>query len=443
MKRRLAIVLALSGVLVSSLPRLLAHDIPSDVQVRMFFKPQGSQLRVLVRVPLAAIIETDWPERGPGLLDLSRADRPMRDGALVRVADDLSIFEGDRRLDAPRVAAVMASLPSDRSFDTYDQALAHTTGPRLPDDAEFVIAQGLLDVLFEYPIQSDRSSFSIHPNFLRLGLTVQTTVRFQPPDRDERMFSLHNDPGVVRLDPNWFQAAWLFARDGFEHILYGADHLLFLFCLIIPFRNLRSLAAIITSFTVAHSVALIASAYGMTPAALWFPAVVDALIALSILYVALDNLIAPSLRRRWIVAFVFGLAHGFGFAVALSDSLQFAGSHFLTSLVFFNLGLEAGMLAALLVMVPLVALIFQFAVEEKLGTIILSLLVAHTGWHWTVDRVTLASRYQFQMPTFDAAFFVIAIRWVMIAVVLGGLGWLIFGVYGRGKNVESGNRVIG
>ena len=441
MKRALAFSLALTGVLLSTLPPLAAHDIPSDVQVRMFVKPEGSRLRVLARVPLQSIIETEWPERGPGLLDLARADRPMRDGALVRISDDLSIFEGDRQLDAPRVAAVMASLPSDRSFESYDLALAHTTGPRLPDDTDFVIAQGLLDILFEYQIQSDRSSFAIHPNFLRLGVTVQTTLRFQPPEGEERLFSLHNDPGVVRLDPSWFQAAWLFIRDGFQHILYGADHLLFLFCLIIPFRNLRSLAAIITSFTVAHSVALIASAYGMTPAALWFPAVVDALIALSILYVALDNLIAPSLRRRWIAAFVFGLAHGFGFAVALADSLQFAGSHFLTSLLFFNLGLEAGMLAALAVMVPLVALIFRYAVDERIGTIILSLLVAHTGWHWTVDRITLASRYQFQMPTFDAAFFVVAIRWVMVAVVLAGLAWLIFGVFGRHDSAEPAERI--
>lgn len=441
MKRVLAAALGLAAVLLSVFPSLSAHDIPSDVQVRMFFKPEGSRLRVLVRVPLASIIETDWPERGPGLLDLSRAERSMRDGAIVRVSDDLSIFEGDRRLDAPRVAAVMASLPSDRSFDSYESALAHITGPRLPDETEFVIAQGLLDVLFEYQIQSDRSAFSMQPNFLRLGVTVQTSVYFQPPDREARFFSLHNDPGLVRLDPSWLQAAWFFARDGFNHILYGADHLLFLFVLIIPFRNLRSLVAIVTSFTVAHSVALIASSYGMTPTALWFPAVVDALIALSILYIALDNLIAPSLRRRWVAAFVFGLAHGFGFAIALGDSMQFSGSHFLASLVFFNIGLEAGMLAALAVMVPLVMLIFRFAVEERLGTIILSLLVAHTGWHWTVDRVKLASRYQFQMPTLDAAFFVILIRWLMVAVVLGGIAWLIFGVFGRHDSAAPAERI--
>ncbi|OFW29427.1 MAG: hypothetical protein A3H97_17270 [Acidobacteria bacterium RIFCSPLOWO2_02_FULL_65_29] len=414
-----------------------AHDVPSDVQVRMFMRPEGSRLRVMVRVPLVSIIETAWPELGPGLLDLARADDPLRDGAVTRVSDDLAVFEGDRRLDAPRIAAVVASLPSDRSFDSYDAALAHVTGPRLPDDTEFVIAQGLLDVLLEYPIQSDRSAFSIHPNFLRLGVTVQTTVLFQPPEGPERLLTLHNDPGLVRIDPRWFQAAWMFARDGFFHILTGADHLLFLFCLIVPFRGLRSLVAIVTSFTIAHSVALIASAYDMTPGAIWFPALVNTLVAASILYVALDNLIAPSLRRRWMVAFGFGLAHGFGFAVALRDSMQFAGSHFLASLLSFNAGLEAGQLLVLLAMVPALLLLFRFIVEERMGAVILSLLVAHTGWHWTLDRYYGLIRFQFEWPALDAAFFVIVIRWLMVGVVLAGLAWLIFGVFGRRESATA------
>ena len=254
---------------------------------------------------------------------------------------------------------------------------------------------------------------------------------------------------MFTLDPNARQVVRRFVRDGYVHIVRGADHLLFLFVLIIPFlptspgpswtraplslqlSRLGSLLAIITSFTVAHSVALITSAYGMTPGALWFPAFVNALIAASILYVALENLVAPSLRRRWMVAFGFGLAHGFGFASELRDSLQFAGGHFLISLLSFNLGLELAQIAALVVMVPALALLFRFVVDERMGTVILSLLVAHTGWHWTIDRYNAFRRYQFFWPVFDAAFFVIVIRWLMVAVVLAGLAWLIFGVLGR------------
>ena len=239
-------------------------------QVRMFFKPEGSRLRVFASRAACVDHRDRLAGAGAGTLDLSRAE-PFAGAASSHCRRSVDLRRRPAARRAAR-AAVMASLPSDRSFDSYESALAHTTGPRLSDDTEFVIAQGLLDVLFEYPIQSDRSSFAIHPNFLRLGVTVQTTVHFQPPDREARVFSLHNDPGFVRLDPSWFQAAWLFARDGFTHILYGADHLLFLFVLIIPFRNLRSLVAIVTSFTLAHS-SPIASAYGMTPATLWFPAV--------------------------------------------------------------------------------------------------------------------------------------------------------------------------
>jgi hypothetical protein len=149
--------------------------------------------------------------------------------------------------------------------------------------------------------------------------------------------------------------------------------------------------------------------------------------------VALENLIAPNFQRRWKVAFGFGLAHGFAFASALQDSLQFSGDYFLTSLLSFNLGLELGLLAALAVMAIALAVTFRLVVEERMGGIILSLLVAHTAWHWTIDRYSTFRRYQFTWPAFDAAFFLIVVRWAMVAVVLGGLAWLIFGVLAQRK----------
>ena len=140
-------------------------------------------------------------------------------------------------------------------------------------------------------------------------------------------FDVLGDPGLVRLDPRWHQAAWRFVQLGFGHILDGIDHLLFVLCLVIPFRRLRPLVAIITSFTVAHSITLIASASGFAPDALWFPPLIEVLIALSIVYMAFENIVGPKLERRWIIAFAFGLVHGFGFSFILRNSLQFAGAH--------------------------------------------------------------------------------------------------------------------
>jgi hypothetical protein len=272
---------------------------------------------------------------------------------------------------------------------------------------------------------------------MQLGVTVSTVLRFLPPDRPERAFSLHNDPGLVRLDPRWFQAAWRFVVDGFFHILDGIDHLLFLLCLIIPFRQMRSLVLIVTSFTVAHSITLIASAYDMAPGALWFPPLVEALIATSIVYMALENIVSPGLERRWIITFAFGLVHGFGFSFALRESLQFAGSHLLTSLVAFNLGVELGQLLVLLLLVPALALLFRYVVAERLGSIILSAFIAHTGWHWLTERYALFWRYPIEMPALDAAFLVILLRWMMLLVIILGAAWLIFGVFGQRRRADS------
>ena len=131
------------------------------------------------------------------------------------------------------------------------------------------------------------------------------------------------------------------------HILEGPDHLLFLACLVIPVRRLRALVLMATAFTVAHSITLLATAFGLGPQGLWFPPLVETLIAASILWMALANIFGASVHRRWMTAFVFGLVHGFGFAFALRESLQFAGSHVVSALLAFNVGIELGQIAAL------------------------------------------------------------------------------------------------
>src|SRR5262245_66420423 len=106
---------------------------------------------------------------------------------------------------------------------------------------------------------------------------------------------------MVDLDPSGFQAAVRFVGLGFRHILDGTDHLLFLLCLVIPLRRFRTLVLVVTSFTLAHSITLIASAFDVAPGALWFPPLIEVLIAASIVYMALENVVAPQLQRRWMI----------------------------------------------------------------------------------------------------------------------------------------------
>lgn len=403
------------------------HEIPNDVTIRSFVKPEGAKLRLLVRTPLEAMRDVDYPRANQaGAIDLARIDTYIRDAATLWISDFVKIYENDVQLSTPALVAVRVSIPGDRSFASYDEALAHLTGPPLDPSTEVFWNQGLMDVLFEYSITSDRSDFSINPGLEGLGLRVINVMRFLPPGSPERAFEFPGNPGLVRLDPRWHQAALRFVELGFDHILDGVDHLLFLFCLVIPFRRLGALIGIVTSFTVAHSVTLIASAFGMAPNALWFPPLIETLIALSIVYMAFENIIGVGLGRRWMITFGFGLVHGFGFSFALGETLQFAGSHLLTSLLSFNVGVELGQLLVLILAVPALELLFRRVVDERLGTILLSALVAHTGWHWMTERYS--DLVQFPWPTFDTAFLLLATRWLMLFVAMAAGYWFFFNV---------------
>jgi hypothetical protein len=430
---RLGVAVALAAAFVVGFPATpaIAHDIPASVTVLAFVKPEGRLLHVVMRVPLEAMRDVNFPFHGPGYLDLEGLDPLLHDGAQVWLANEMKVYENNALLPIPRISATRVSLPSDRSFETYAAAYAHAFSAPLASSTELMWKQAMLDVVLDYPITSDSSRFSIDPALARLGVHTNTVLRFVPPRGAERAFEYIGDPGLVRLDPEWYQAARRFVALGFSHILDGIDHLLFIICLVIPFRKIRPLIAIITSFTVAHSITLIASAAGFAPDALWFPPLIEVLIALSIVYMALENIVGAKLERRWLIAFGFGLVHGFGFSFALRESMQFAGSHLAMSLVSFNVGVELGQLFVLAMAVPLLGLIFKHVVAERMGTIILSAFVAHTAWHWMLDRGAVLREYRIQLPALDAATAVAAVRWLMLLLLAGGAAWALFELYTR------------
>ncbi|TDI23142.1 MAG: HupE/UreJ family protein [Acidobacteria bacterium] len=427
---RVALFALVAGLVLAFPARQSAHDIPGDVTIQAFVKPEGQQLRLLVRVPLEALSDMAFPTYGPGYLDFETARRrdQFTDAAMVWMGQEVQIFENGTRLSNPTITAIKISLPSNRAFESYETALEHVQGPLLRASTQIVWQQAVLDVLFDYRIQSDRSEFSIRPSLERMGLRVVTVLRFLPPGSAERAFELHGDPGLVRLDPRWHQAALRFVVMGFEHILDGTDHLLFLACLIIPFRRIRALAVIVTAFTIAHSFTLIASAYNLAPDALWFPPLVETLIATSIVYMALENIVGAKIRRRWAITFIFGLVHGFGFSFALRETLQFAGAHLLTSLLSFNIGVELGQLLVLVLLVPALNVLFRYVVAERMGIILLSVLVAHTGWHWLTERWGVLSQFPITWAAFSRAMFTGAMGWLILLMLLAGIVWVGFKV---------------
>lgn len=418
MRRRLLMLLAALAFLCQP---AFAHEVPVSATLQMFVKPEGQTLRVLVRVPLVTYTDGEYPRRPGDYVDLTKVDPSLRAAATLTVVQPLKVYEGERELPEPKIVSTRLALDSDRSFTDYDTALAHVTGPPLPPETDIYWEQGKLDVLLEYPIQSDRSSFAMHAAFDRRAQNVNTAVEFIAPNGVSRVYDLHDDAGLVRLDPSWTHAAWLFVKMGFHHILDGTDHLLFLLCLVIPYRRVRPLIPVVTAFTVAHSITLIASAYGLAPDALWFPPLIETLIAVSIIYMAVENIVVDQPKRRWIITFFFGLIHGFGFSFVLRETMQFAGDHVLSSLLAFNVGVEIGQIAMLLLFVPLLNLLFR-VVPQRLGAIILSALVAHQAWHWMEDRFGALS--QFPWPAITPEGVRNGLRWATALVVISALVWL-------------------
>ena len=314
-----------AGAMLAVAPLASAHDIPRDVTVRAFARPQGQRLRLLIRAPLKSMTDVEFPRREHDYVDLTRVDEALGDAARVYIANQIDVYEGAALLPPPRIVSVRMSVESDRSFASYDDALAHVTGPPLSARETLFWEQGLIDVLLEYAIRSEGSDFSIDARFDRLALHVVTALRFLPPGGMVRAFELEGDAGLVRLDPRRPHTARRFGGIGFLQLLRGADHLLFLLCLVLPFRRIRALVPIVTAFTIAYSVTLLASAGGYAPDARWFRPLVEALMAISIVYMALENIVVSSVTRldhRWVLAFGFGLVHGFGFSFGLQHTLQ-------------------------------------------------------------------------------------------------------------------------
>ncbi|HEY8076185.1 MAG TPA: HupE/UreJ family protein [Labilithrix sp.] len=175
-----------------------------------------------------------------------------------------------------------------------------------------------------------------------------------------------------------------FFKMGVEHILTGYDHLVFLFGLVLLRARVKQLLAVVTAFTLAHSITLGLATFGVLAPS---PRIVEPAIALSIAYVGVENFFVKDGSKRWRITFPFGLIHGFGFAGALRE-INLPRAEIPTALVSFNLGVEAGQLAVMAVVLPIVFLLRdkQSWFDPK-AVRILSGGVALAGGIWFVTRV--------------------------------------------------------
>ncbi|MGH8446658.1 MAG: HupE/UreJ family protein [Solimonas sp.] len=320
---------------------------------------------------------------------LSRVADPLADARLAalfaRLAGAMQL-----QLDGAAVtlAPVAASMPRQSEAEFHNpthwpmtELRLHGRLPAMPDGAPGrVIARFDTSFSFEEPIALTLHARSDERKMTRWLVAGQLSPKFAlkaPP------------PGAPVVDEAERRAGWTavlqYLRFGFEHILpRGLDHVLFVVGLYLGTRNLRTLLLFVTSFTVAHSVTLILSSFG----AVRVPSsIVEPAIALSIAWIAIENLLFKQVRAwRAAVVFAFGLLHGLGFAAALRE-LGLPQQNFLGALVSFNVGVELGQLTVVALALLATGWFRQRVWYRKAIVVPGSLLIAAIALLWTVQRL--------------------------------------------------------
>ena len=254
--------------------------------------------------------------------------------------------------------------------------------------------RGGIRIRFEYaPVRPDRSVRHIvvtsdMPEQLSRGHRELVTVTADGRIVGESVLDAEIRTLAIAVSeppPSRARQAWSFVTIGVHHILAGYDHLMFLAGLILAAVSVRALLIALTAFTVAHSVSLAAVVLAGVYAP---PSIVEPLIAASIAWIGMENLLGRSGGTRWWLVFGFGLIHGFGFAGALTElGFGSSASDVAVALLSFNAGVEAGQLAAAGVMLPLVWMIrSRPALHARLQPVC-SVIVAAAGIAWLVQRI--------------------------------------------------------
>ena len=241
-----------------------------------------------------------------------------------------------------------------------------------------------VEVRTDYSHVMSLNTINITLRFLtNLYADHRTLAKFNVAEEQHQfVFQRENTWTLERNTASRWETAGEFILFGMEHIFTGYDHLLFLLGLLLVGRGLRNLIGVVTSFTVAHSVTLAMATLGLAQPIGW---IVEAAIALSIVYVGVENLVVKEVKHRWLLAFIFGLVHGFGFAGLLQEmDLESAGM--LLSLLTFNLGVEVGQVAVVALAWPFLLQLAKSPYREQVIRY-LSILITAFGLIWFFERI--------------------------------------------------------
>ena len=290
-------------------------------------------------------------------LDAARLrDDPVGLGSFA--SEGFRLVADGKRLDADVEQVRVSRVGTQPDFATLNEAkAAFTAGPPVPEPANPpYVGDAVVDVVLHYrsgvPISSYSVSSTLDPGLPGQENTANLILDYSPGGTKVfRARGLLTDP--VTISRSAFAAVLTFTKEGIRHILEGADHVLFVLCLVLGAARLISLASRITGFTIGHSITLTAGFFGFVPSGAWFIPTVDIGIALSIIYAAAIAAMpgtssAGRERNMFFVTLAIGLLHGLSFSFVLHKILQITSPDIWQSLLAFNVGVEIGQLIIIL-----------------------------------------------------------------------------------------------
>lgn len=385
-----------------------------NVNIRIIHvEERAEDLRVLIRLPMAYLIAD---KLGPEQADGSRTPAPYstnrtedetlvhyldaealrRDpGGLAKLIGEGHVVRSEGRALVPELGRLRA-YPALKQvpFATLDEADSALDGEVYPSDfEETYVGDTIVDAEIIYRIPGRLGNYTVESS-LNPGLPGQEDTA--------NLILIHGagDPLVFRVrgllaDPievsrSLVDAVLTFVYEGVRHILEGADHVLFVICLVLGARLIKDLLWRVTGFTLGHSVTLALGFFGFVPQAAWFVPLVELGIAFSIVYAAIIAIGDKQLKSTTLVTALIGLLHGLGFSFVLREILQLDAPNVWQSLLAFNIGVEIGQVAIALVIWPCLWALTKY-LPNKVSLIRLGLALPCIGFAaiWIGERSIL------------------------------------------------------
>ncbi|GGI47012.1 membrane protein [Paenibacillus marchantiophytorum] len=325
--------------------------------------------------------QTEFERIRDTFADVIKPQLTLKIGGQIQAMQQLQSIVLDREGDASKVllTAIYPPVLASQNISLKDTLYQHDTKTNYVN---------LLTI--HYGTQSSTAALSAENRSWAMQLTDADFAKLPPdlqsmPTDASQKASFATDAGKSvdsEVETDAISGWYSFFMLGIHHILGGYDHLLFLFSLLIARQTYKQYATMITAFTIAHSLTLTLTVLNIIAVP---PSIVEPLIALSICYVAIDNIVRKSVSYRWLLTFLFGLIHGMGFADILKG-MNIPKTELATDLISFNLGIETVQLIIVAIFIPLLYMMHRVKYARKI-VISGSALALLLGGIWLVQRV--------------------------------------------------------